>query len=64
MPLAQLPIGAAYGWRARFGLLQPSLVCDTNAYEFYLMAPPGVQLLLTSLGIVEGDAHDRVTSEG
>src|SRR5262245_39634066 len=43
--------GSAYGWRLRFGLLQPSMVCDTNAYEFYLMAPPGVQLLLTSLGI-------------
>ena len=43
--------GASYGWRARFGLLQPSTVCDTNAFEFYLMAPPGVQLVLTSLGI-------------
>ena len=43
--------GASYGWRARIGLLQPTLVCDTNAFEFYLMAPEGVQMLLTSLGI-------------
>ncbi len=43
--------GASYGWRARIGLLQPTLGCDTNAFEFYLMAPEGVQMLLTSLGI-------------
>ncbi|MFC1815066.1 hypothetical protein ACFL0M_03795 [Thermodesulfobacteriota bacterium] len=43
--------GAAYGWRARIGLLQPGVVSDTNPYEFYLMAPQGVQLILTSLGV-------------
>ncbi len=43
--------GAAYGWRARIGLLQPSLVSDTNPFEFYLMAPEGVQMVLTSLGV-------------
>ncbi len=43
--------GAAYGWRARIGLLQPTMVSDTNPYEFYLMAPEGVQMVLTSLGI-------------
>ena len=32
-------IGAAYGWRARIGMLQPTRVSDTNPYEFYLMAP-------------------------
>lgn len=46
--------GASYGWRARFGLLQPSLVSDNNPFEFYLMAPPGVQMVLTSLGISGG----------
>jgi maleate cis-trans isomerase len=46
--------GASYGWRARFGLLQPTLVSDNNPFEFYLMAPPGVQLVLTSLGIWDG----------
>jgi maleate isomerase len=57
MPLNQASPGAAYGWRARFGMLQPSLVTDNNPYEFYLMAPPGVQLVLTSLGIaVPGSA--------
>ncbi len=43
--------GASYGWRARLGLLQPRNVSDTNPYEFYLMAPDGVQLVLTSLGL-------------
>jgi maleate isomerase len=43
--------GAGYGWRARFGLLQPTLVSDNNPFEFYLMAPEGVQMVLTSLGI-------------
>jgi maleate isomerase len=45
--------GAAYGWRARIGLLQPTVVSDNNPFEFYLMAPPGVQLVLTSLGLEE-----------
>ncbi len=49
--------GSAYGWRARIGLLQPTMVSDTNPYEFYLMAPPGVQLVLTSLG-VEGMSQE------
>lgn len=46
--------GAPYGWRARIGLLQPSMVSDNNPIEFYLMAPPGVQMVLTSLGIADG----------
>ncbi len=63
MPLTNVSPGAAYGWRARFGLLQPSMVSDTNPFEFYSMAPPGVQLVLTSLGIADGgpreEAYDR-----
>ena len=43
--------GANYGWRARIGLLQPGVVSDTNPYEFYMMAPEGVQMVQTSLGI-------------
>ncbi len=49
MPVESYP-GAPYGWRARIGLLQPNMVSDNNPYEFYLMAPPGVQMVLTSLG--------------
>lgn len=43
--------GAGYGWRARIGLLQPGSVSDTNPFEFYMMAPEGVQLVLTSLNV-------------
>jgi maleate isomerase len=43
--------GASYGWRVRFGVLQPGAVSDNNPFEFYLMAPPGVQMFLTSLGV-------------
>jgi maleate cis-trans isomerase len=43
--------GASYGWRARIGMLQPGIVSDTNPFEFYLMAPPGVELVLTSMGV-------------
>ncbi len=46
--------GAPYGWRARIGLLQPSMVSDNNPIEFYLMAPQGVQMVLTSMGIPDG----------
>jgi maleate isomerase len=54
---------ASYGWRARIGVLQPSMVGDNNPYEFYLMAPPGVQLLLTSLGMVERDQRAADAAE-
>ena len=37
---------------------ETAVVCDTNAYEFYSMAPPGVQLLLTSLGIHDDRPRD------
>jgi maleate cis-trans isomerase len=56
-----LPIaypGAPYGWRARIGLLQPTMVSDNNPFEFYLMAPPGVQMVLTSLGLTDGPNRD------
>ncbi len=50
MPLLSAPAGAAYGWRARIGLMQPSGVAENNPYEFYLMAPPGVVLVVVSFG--------------
>lgn len=50
MPLTSLPPGAAYGWRARIALMQPTGIAENNPYEFYLMAPPGVTLVTTSYG--------------
>lgn len=58
MPVTNSSTGAAYGWRARIGMLQPTRVSDTNPYEFYLMAPRGVQLVLTSMGLPEGHHGD------
>ena len=40
-----------YGWRARIAMLKPSPVIDNNAHEFYLMAPPGVELFVCSMGL-------------
>jgi maleate isomerase len=42
-------LGAAYGWRARIGFLQSSSGIDNHPFEFYLMAPEGVQLVMVSL---------------
>ena len=42
---------AEYGWRARIAMLKPSPVIDNNAHEFYLMAPEGVELFVTSMGV-------------
>ena len=57
--------GAAYGWRARIGLLQPGVVSDTNPFEFYMMAPPGVQMVLTSLGLggMSDAGYERVVAD-
>jgi maleate cis-trans isomerase len=33
--------------------LQPGIVSDNNPFEFYLMAPAGVQMILTSYGVPE-----------
>lgn len=40
-----------YGWRARIGFINPSNQLDVPAYEFYRMAPPGVEMVGTILGI-------------
>ena len=47
MALTASSPSAAYGWRARIGMLQPTMASDTNPYEFYLMTPAGEQLVLT-----------------
>jgi maleate cis-trans isomerase len=50
MALIQNSPGAAYGWRARIGLVQSGPVAENNPYEFYLMAPQGVTIVVTQLG--------------
>ena len=50
MPLLEAPQGATYGWRGRIGLIQPGAVAENNPYEFYLIAPPGVTVVITALG--------------
>ena len=50
MPLTA-SLGARYGWRARVGMITPSPGHENNAYEFYLMAPEGVTVCMTSLQV-------------
>jgi maleate cis-trans isomerase len=45
-------LGAPYGWRARIGFITPSPGHENNAYEFYLMAPDGVTICMTSLQVM------------
>jgi maleate isomerase len=52
------PARAEYGWRARIGMLKPSPVIDNNAHEFYLMAPEGVELFVTSMGVSHKDQSE------
>jgi maleate cis-trans isomerase len=44
-------MAAAYGWRARIGKLNPTVVASTFVYEFYKVAPPGVMLLTRNLSV-------------
>jgi len=46
-------LGASYGWRARVGFITPSPGHENNCHEFYLMAPDGVTIVLTSLRVTE-----------
>lgn len=47
-----------YGWRARVGFITPSPAHENNSYEFYLIAPEGVTIVMTSLGVViSGDGQ-------
>ena len=47
------PTGATYGWRARIGFVTPSPGHENNGYEFYLMAPDGVTIVMTSLHVTQ-----------
>lgn len=40
-----------YGYRAKIGYCSPPLVTEVFCREFYLMAPPGVSLMLTTLAV-------------
>ena len=51
MPL-NASLGVPYGWRARIGFITPSPGHENNAYEFYLMAPDGVTICMTSLRVM------------
>ncbi len=42
---------AAYGWRARIGKLNPTIIASTFVYEFYKVVPPGVMLLTRNLSV-------------
>ena len=42
---------AAYGWRARVGKLNPTVIAATFVYEFYKVVPPGVMLLTRNLSV-------------
>lgn len=52
MPLTST-LGASYGWRARVGFITPSPGHENNCHEFYLMAPDGMTIVLTSLRVTE-----------
>ena len=41
-----------YGYRARIGYTSPPLVTEVFPYEFYRMAPAGVTLAISTLGIL------------
>lgn len=57
--------GATYGWRARIGFIGPSGASENNPFEFYLMAPPGVTLVVTRLGVnFTGRADPEVAFAG
>ncbi|MFC1814643.1 hypothetical protein ACFL0M_01625 [Thermodesulfobacteriota bacterium] len=44
---------SAYGWRARIGMLNPTIIDSTFPYEFYKVAPPGVMLLSRNLSVTD-----------
>lgn len=47
-----------YGGRARIGYTSPPAATEVFPYEFYLAAPEGVTLVVTSLAIVEKDKDE------
>jgi len=52
-----------YGWRARIGFLSPGTVDETISRQFYRMAPEGVTMVRTSLGVravTPGEISDAI----
>ncbi len=45
--------GCSYGWRARIGFIAPRHVLDVPIREFYRIAPEGVAMVVTLLGMRE-----------
>src|ERR1051325_3375651 len=39
-----------FGWRKRIGLLSPTVI-ETQAYDFYKVAPPGIAMCATTSNI-------------
>jgi maleate cis-trans isomerase len=44
--------------KRKLGILSPLAVIDNNAYEFYRLAPPGVMLVLTPVGLEKFTPED------
>ena len=44
--------------RYRIGCLQPGAIIDNHPFEFYRLAPPGVMLVLVSVGLSEFSRED------
>lgn len=55
-------IDRPHGWRGKFGLLQPAPAPANIPYEFYLMAPEGVILAVTSFDVRVPDDRSSVTA--
>lgn len=47
-----------YGWRARIGYTSPPAATEVFPYEFYMMVPAGVSLVVSTLAIVEMDQSE------
>jgi maleate cis-trans isomerase len=47
-----------YGFRARIGYTSPPAATEVFPYEFYLVAPKGVSLVITTLAIVAMDKQE------
>ena len=55
--------GAAYGWRARIGFLQPRSGNPNHPHEFYLLAPEGVTISIVSLSSYDDPPSEFLSSE-
>jgi maleate isomerase len=47
-----------YGYRARIGYTSPPAATEVFPYEFYMMAPKGVTLVVSTLAIVDMDKEE------